>query len=69
MRALGNRSADCPEMVRGTARIWQAARTTLDWLDGRMGEPYSPMVCVSSILLIGFIVKFGPALHAYLAQN
>ena len=69
MRAIENRPAASPGMARVTVRIWQAGKTALDWLDGRMGEPYSPMVCVSSILLIGFIVKFGPALHAYLAQN
>ena len=69
MRAIENRPAARPGMTRATVQIWRAGKTALDWLDGRMGEPYSPMVCVSTILLVGLLVKFSPVLHAYLAQH
>jgi len=35
----------------------------LDWLDGK-DNPYSPVVCISTLLLVGLMVKLGPALHA-----
>jgi hypothetical protein len=69
MRAIDNLPAVRLGIAHAIARIWGPARTALDWLDGRMGGPYSPMVCVSTILLIGFIMKLSPALHAYLTQN
>jgi len=45
------------------ARIGRAIVRALDWLDGK-NNPYSPAVCVSMLLLVGLLVKLGPALHA-----
>jgi hypothetical protein len=45
------------------ARIGRAMVHALDWLDGT-NNPYSPAVCVSTLLLVGLMVKLGPALHA-----
>ena len=45
------------------ARIGRAMLHALDWLDGK-DNPYSPAVCVSTLLLVGLLVKLGPALHA-----
>ena len=69
MSATQPRTAPRPGILRAPLRIWQAVKAALNWLDGRSDEPYSPMVCVSTLLLVGFIVKFSPALHAYLTQN
>jgi hypothetical protein len=41
----------------------------LSWLDGGKNDPYSPLVCISTLLLAGLLVKIGPGLHAYLTQN
>jgi hypothetical protein len=40
----------------------------LNWLDGK-NNPYSPAVCVSALLLVGFIVKLAPALHVLATGN
>lgn len=69
MSATKPRTAARPAIVRATERMWQAAKAALNWLDGKPDEPYSPMVCVSTLLLVGLFVKFSPALHAYLAQH
>jgi len=45
------------------ARIGRAVVRALDWLDGE-NNPYSPAVCISTLLLVGLMVKLGPALHA-----
>ena len=45
------------------ARIGRAMVHALDWLDGK-DNPYSPVVCISTLLLVGLMVKLGPALHA-----
>jgi hypothetical protein len=41
----------------------------LSWLDGSKNDPYSPLVCISMLLLAGLLVKIAPAFQAYLAQN
>jgi hypothetical protein len=69
MSATQPRTAGRAGIVSATQRVWQAAKATSNWLDGRSDEPYSPLVCVSTLLLVGFIVKFSPALHSYLTQN
>ena len=37
--------------------------------DGTGNNPYSPVLCVALLLLIGLIAKISPAIHAYLGQN
>ena len=32
-------------------------------------NPYSPAMCISLLLIVGLIVKFGPIVQAHLAQN
>jgi hypothetical protein len=32
-------------------------------------NPYSPVLCVSLLLLIGLIAKISPAMHAFLGQG
>jgi hypothetical protein len=32
-------------------------------------QPYSPALCISLLLMVGLVIKIGPAVHAYLAQN
>ena len=46
------------------ARVGRAMGRALDWLDGK-NNPYSPAVCVSTLLLVGLVVKLAPALHAF----
>ena len=39
---------------------------------GRVGDdsnPYSPVSCILLLLIAGLIIRFGPAIHAYLYQN
>jgi hypothetical protein len=32
-------------------------------------NPYSPVLCISLLLIVGLIIKIGPAVHGFLAQN
>jgi hypothetical protein len=32
-------------------------------------NPYSPVLCISLLLIVGLIIKIGPAIHGFLAQN
>ena len=32
------------------------------------GNPYSAVMCISLLLIVGLIVKIGPGVHAHLAQ-
>ncbi len=52
----------CARPNSAFARIGRAMMKALDWLDGE-NNPYSPAVCVSTLLLVGLLVKLGPALH------
>jgi hypothetical protein len=69
MSAVLDRTAARPRIPRAKPRIWQAVARALSWLDGSKNDPYSPLVCISMLLLAGLLVKIGPGLHAYLAQN
>ena len=61
MSVIGNRSA---RPASALARIGRAMGQASDWLDGK-NNPYSPAVCVSTLLLVGLVVKLAPALHAF----
>ena len=32
-------------------------------------NPYSPVFCISLLLIVGLIIKIGPAVHLGLGQN
>jgi hypothetical protein len=69
MSAVLHRAAARPRSHRAKPRIWQAVGRALSWLDGSKNDPYSPLVCISMLLLAGLLVKIAPAFPAYLAQN
>jgi len=50
-------------------RIGQEFADQTSQRDGTGNNPYSPVLCVALLLLIGLIAKISPAIHAYLGQN
>ncbi len=58
-----------PRTAIARLRIRHALTQALNWLAGSDKNPYSPAVCVSTLLLAGLIIKLGPGLHAYLFQH
>ena len=39
------------------------------WRDGADGNPYSPAICISLLLLVCLAIKFGPTVHSYVTQT
>jgi hypothetical protein len=69
MSVAEHRTVARPPSPAARPRIQQAVAQALNWLDGRDKNPYSPLVCVSALLLVGLVIKLGPGLHAVLAHN
>jgi hypothetical protein len=48
-------------------RIWQRLMRILNRHDD--DNPYSPTLCILLLLIVGFLIKFGPAIHHLLAPT
>jgi len=51
----------------GEPRNRQESAHPLRWRDDGESNPYSPVLCISLLLIIGLIITVGPAIKAYLA--
>jgi hypothetical protein len=49
--------------------VWQRRLRAFGRLRRNLDNPYSPVVSVSLLLLVGLLVKSSPAIHALLGQN
>ncbi len=58
-----------PTYVEAKPRIFRQLTQPAISHDAAEHNPYSPVMCVAMLLIIGLIVKIGPAIHAYLVQN
>jgi hypothetical protein len=56
-----------PGRARAKPRTWQGFVRSLRRLGG--SEAYSPVLCISTLLIVGLIVKTAPAIQALLAHN
>lgn len=56
-----------PLRARAKPRAWQGFVRSLRRLDG--SEAYSPVLCISTLSIVGLIVKTAPAIQALLAHN
>jgi hypothetical protein len=65
MSVIGHDAAPRP---RGTKlRVWRRVARALRRLDRT--ERYSPILCVTTLLIVGLLVKSAPIIHASLAHN
>jgi hypothetical protein len=69
MSVLGRAAAACPAGAETTSRIWRRLEWALSWRDGAQDNPYSPVVCISLLVIVGIIIKIGPVIHEVLAQH
>jgi hypothetical protein len=62
-------------LERATARSAGAETKSPIWhkfgraLSQDENNPFSPVLCISLLLIVGLAIKFGPAIHGFLAQN
>ena len=67
MSVVANDTAARPKRADATARIGRQLARTLRQLD--RSERFSQVWCISTLLIVGLIVKTGPAIQAFLAHN
>jgi hypothetical protein len=48
-------------------RVWERLTRALHCRDE--SNPYSPVLCIMTLLIVGLTIKFGPAIHQLLAQH
>jgi hypothetical protein len=48
-------------------RMWQRLTRVLNWRDD--DNPYSPTLCILLLLIMGLLIKFGPAIHHLLVPT
>ena len=56
-------------IARITAPTKQESTHPLERDSDTESNPYSPALCIALLLIVGFVVKLGPAVHTHLAQN
>ena len=67
MRVVDSDAAVRPTSGEPKSRLRRQLAHALRRRDG--GNPYSPVLSVALLLIVGFIVKSGPAIHVLLTQN
>jgi hypothetical protein len=69
MSVLDRAAAVRPAGAETKSRIWQRLERELNWRDDAEDELYSPVACISVLVIVGLIVEIGPAIHGILAQH
>jgi hypothetical protein len=61
------RAGAASENTEPPPRIWQKLTRSLSSQDEN--NPYSPVMCMITLLIAGLVVTMGPAIHQLLAQS
>jgi hypothetical protein len=69
MSVLESDTVDRPIIAESEPQIGPEVAHYPSGRDDSERNPYSPLSCFLLLLIAGLIIKIGPALHAYLAQN
>lgn len=69
MSVLDRAAAARPAGAEPKSRIWQRLERALSWRDAAEDDLYSPVTCISVLVIVGLIIEIGPAIHGILAPH
>ena len=67
MSVVGSDAVARPTGAGWKPRNRRESAHPLSWRDGSENNPYSPVLCISLLLIIALIITIGPAIKVYLA--